>query len=302
MDGVINILKPPGITSAQTVAYLKRKLKVKKIGHTGTLDPEAAGVLPVCIGKATKIVDYIMSEKKEYRVEIHFGIKTSTQDVYGDIIQKKDVNICKIQVEKVLEKFIGEIEQVPPMYSAIRHKGKRLYQLARDGIEVKRLPRKVKIDSIKIFKAIGDTTYLFDVICSKGTYMRTLCDDIGEQLGCGAAMGFLLRTKTGFFKLENAYTLEEVVDSSISERLNEIIVPIDKAINNIGRIQLNEECLNKVINGNKVEYRNILEIDNGQSSDNYSYYRIYIDDKFMGIGYIKEYNDKKFVCIKKLLV
>lgn len=214
MDGVINVLKPPGMTSHDVVAYLRKTLNTKKVGHTGTLDPEAVGVLPVCVGKATRIAEYLTATEKVYRAELILGIKTNTLDIWGEVIEKNKVCFCpsKKEIEMILNNFIGEIEQIPPMFSAIKIGGKNLYELARQGQEIERVPRKITINDIKLINYIPGEypQIIIDVKCSKGTYVRTLCSDIGDALGYGGTMSFLLRKVSGSFKIDESYTLEEI--------------------------------------------------------------------------------------------
>ena len=200
MNGVINIIKNTGMTSFDVVARVRKITKEKKVGHTGTLDPEASGVLPICLGKATKIIDYMMENEKAYRVSFKLGIVTDTYDLEGKIIREKDAsNVGKEEIIRVISNFIGNIKQVPPMYSALKQNGVKLYELARKGIEVKREARDItiyKIENIDIQDEI-----CMDVYCSKGTYIRSLCFDIGEELGVGATMTKLCRIKNGNFTL-----------------------------------------------------------------------------------------------------
>ena len=209
MTGVVCINKPIGKSSHFAVAVIRRITKIKKVGHTGTLDPLATGVLPVCIGReATKLSQLIMDSDKEYRAVLKLGISTTTQDSEGEILSKKEVNVTNEQIEKAVESFVGEISQIPPMYSAIKIDGKKLYELARKGVEVERKPRIVTINYIKILNINGDEVEMV-IGCTKGTYIRTLCNDIGDALGCGGFMKSLVRTKCGGFSIENSITLEE---------------------------------------------------------------------------------------------
>lgn len=214
MDGFINILKPPGMTSHDVVHWLRKLVNIKKIGHAGTLDPDAVGVLPVALGKGTRLLEYILEADKKYRCEIIFGIKTTTQDLSGKITEKNPVEQELLNsAPQQLQNFLGEISQIPPMVSAVRHRGQRLYELARQGKSVERSPRRVIIYELKVIETNFHQepyTMLFDVKCSKGTYIRTLCHDFGELLGCGACLSFLIRSETGGFKLEDAWTLEEI--------------------------------------------------------------------------------------------
>ncbi|MBO5098899.1 MAG: tRNA pseudouridine(55) synthase TruB [Clostridia bacterium] len=209
MTGVVCINKPIGKSSHFAVAVIRRITKIKKVGHTGTLDPLATGVLPVCIGReATKLSQLIMDSDKEYRAVLKLGISTTTQDSEGEILSQKEVNVTNEQIEKAVESFVGEISQIPPMYSAIKIDGKKLYELARKGVEVERKPRIVTINYINILNISGDEVEMV-IGCTKGTYIRTLCNDIGDALGCGGFMKSLVRTKCGGFSIENSITLEE---------------------------------------------------------------------------------------------
>lgn len=209
MTGVVCINKPIGKSSHFAVAVIRRITKIKKVGHTGTLDPLATGVLPVCIGReATKLSQLIMDSDKEYRAVLKLGISTTTQDSEGEILSQKEVNVTNEQIEKTVESFVGEISQIPPMYSAIKIDGKKLYELARKGVEVERKPRIVTINYINILNINGDEVEMV-IGCTKGTYIRTLCNDIGDALGCGGFMKSLVRTKCGGFSIENSITLEE---------------------------------------------------------------------------------------------
>lgn len=209
MTGVVCINKPIGKSSHFAVAVIRRITKIKKVGHTGTLDPLATGVLPVCIGReATRLSQLIMDSDKEYKAVLKLGVSTTTQDSEGEILAQKEVNVTNEQIEKAVESFVGEISQIPPMYSAIKIDGKKLYELARKGVEVERKPRIVTINYINILNISGDEVEML-IGCTKGTYIRTLCNDIGEKLGCGGFMKSLIRTKCGGFSIENSITLEE---------------------------------------------------------------------------------------------
>lgn len=254
MDGILNVLKPPGMTSFDIVAYLRSLLKEKKIGHTGTLDPGAVGVLPVCIGKATKTIEYLTDKDKIYRAELTLGVSTDTQDNFGNVLKVCEVKFSKEQIIDAIKSFVGRYSQVPPMYSAIKIEGKKLYQLAREGITIERKPRDVEIHSINILD-IKENKAVFDVECSKGTYIRTLCSDIGDRLGCGGHMSFLVRTKAGNFGLSDALTLEEIYqlsrDNSISGRLSSI----EDVFKDFDRVDLNGFEAKKALNGAYVELK-----------------------------------------------
>lgn len=210
MDGIFNVLKPPGMTSHDVVGALRKILNMKKIGHGGTLDPLAAGVLPVFAGTATRFLEYAAHEEKSYRAELTFGIRTDTGDTEGKIVARSPVRpLDQEEIEAALASFRGEGTQIPPMYSAISVKGTKLYKLARQGIEVERKPRPITLFTLEEVDYTGDTL-VFDVTCSKGTFIRTLCEDIAVKLGMEGTMSFLLRRSAGVFRLEDAHTLQEI--------------------------------------------------------------------------------------------
>lgn len=257
MDGVLNILKPPGMTSHDVVAYIRRLLATKKVGHTGTLDPDVAGVLPVCIGKATRIVDYLTDRDKEYRGEITFGIVTDTADIAGVVTKTCDASdLTKSRVEEIMNGFIGAQQQIPPMVSAVKVNGKKLYQYAREGLEIPREPRQIFIRQLKIIKVEGFGTshpkVLFHVVCSKGTYIRTLCADIGDMAGCGATMSYLLRTRSGAFTIDQALTLEEINDFALAGTIDKYMMPVSRALTGIPKVVIFDELAAKVKNGNRI--------------------------------------------------
>ena len=209
LDGMLNIRKEAGYTSHDVVAKLRRILGMKRIGHAGTLDPAAVGVLPVALGKATKLVDLISDRKKSYEAVLRLGVITDTQDMTGTILETRPVEADDAGVRKAAASFVGEVEQIPPMYSAVRVGGKHLYELARQGIVTERKPRKVVFYSIDVI-SVELPLVKISVTCSKGTYIRTLCHDIGEKLGCGGCMESLVRTRVGDFLIEDSLTLAEV--------------------------------------------------------------------------------------------
>lgn len=210
MDGIFNVLKPPGMTSHDVVGALRKILQMKKIGHAGTLDPMAAGVLPVFTGNATRFLEYAAHHEKSYRAELTFGCRTDTGDTEGKVIAKSPVHTLPLsQVQAALDTFVGHTMQIPPMYSAISVNGKKLYKLARQGIEIARPARPIFIPELTIVDYTG-AQLVFDVTCSKGTFIRTLCEDIARKLGMEGTMSFLLRRRAGAFTLENAHLLEEI--------------------------------------------------------------------------------------------
>lgn len=250
--GILNIYKEKGYTSHDVVNIVRKKLNRIKTGHTGTLDPDATGVLPICLGKATKISEYIASDIKEYKATVRLGQKTTTQDTSGDIIEEKEVSVSKKEIENVVSSFLGENKQIPPMYSAIKINGKKLYELAREGKEIERKQRTIQIFNIKINKFLDEKNFEITVLCSKGTYIRTLCNDIGEKLGCGACMANLIRTRTGNFYLKNAIKLNELDEILKNDCLNKILVPIENVLESYKKIIVLENANKFLYNGNKI--------------------------------------------------
>lgn len=258
MNGILNFLKPPGMTSHDAVAVVRRVLWTKKVGHTGTLDPQAAGVLPICVGQATRIVELLQEDRKTYRAELTLGITTDTQDRWGTVVSEHPVSVSDQQLAEALAHFTGEILQIPPMFSALKVDGQKLCDLARKGITVERLPRPQTIHEIRLIRFDGQKA-LIDVVCSKGTYIRTLCHDIGGYLGCGGVMSFLLRTATGAFAIQNSITLEELRASESPETAAKWLIPIDKAFAGIPRLDLKEEWITMIRNGVTANFARFLK-------------------------------------------
>ena len=229
MDGVLNIRKEKGYTSFDVVAKLRGILHMKKIGHTGTLDPEAEGVLPVVLGKATKLVDLLTEKQKTYEALLHLGLETDTQDMTGTVLEEKPVEVTKEEVRTVIRSFLGEQQQIPPMYSALKVDGKKLYELAREGKTVERKPRAVQFYEIEI-KKIELPYVRFSVTCSKGTYIRTLCHDIGQKLGCGGCMEELLRSRVGRYSLFESHTLAQVEAAVADGTVQDMIDPVEAVL------------------------------------------------------------------------
>ena len=225
-DGIINVYKEKGYTSHDVVARMRGILKMKKIGHTGTLDPEAEGVLPVCLGKGTKLCDLFTDKDKTYEAVLLLGYSTDTQDMTGKILSRQEVNIHEEQLQEVIRSFAGEYMQIPPMYSALKVNGKKLYELARQGREVERQPRPVHIYEIEVLKMDLPRVHM-RISCSKGTYIRTLCHDIGSELGCGGCMESLLRTRVGRFRLEESLKLDEIEELVRSGTFENAVTPVD---------------------------------------------------------------------------
>ncbi|HAJ33978.1 MAG TPA: tRNA pseudouridine(55) synthase TruB [Candidatus Atribacteria bacterium] len=262
MNGILNIFKPKGISSYQVVKEVRNILDISKAGHTGTLDPFASGVLLICIGQATKIAEFLVGMKKHYQGEMILGISTDSQDSEGKIIQKREVktDINEKRIKDIFRKYEGTISQMPPMFSAAHYKGKRLYHLARKGIEVKRNPKKVKIYQLNLinFAQKVNPIVKFEVVCSKGTYVRTLCNDIGDELGCGAHLSNLVRKKVGNFSIEDSLNLEELKkEKALGKRY---LISIDSALEELNKITLKNEAIKTVLNGGVITSEQIVEI------------------------------------------
>ena len=261
-NGIINIHKEAGFTSHDVVAKMRGILKQKKIGHTGTLDPQATGVLPVCLGSGTKLCDMLTDRDKEYVAELLLGVSTDTQDTTGEILRECPVEALEAQVREAVLGFVGDYEQIPPMYSALKVDGKKLYELARVGKEVERKARPVVIHEIEILDMALPVVKL-RVVCSKGTYIRTLCADIGEKLGCGGAMQSLVRTRVGQFGLSEAITLTELERLRDEGRVREVLVPVDSLFADCPAMRVKSERARLLENGNRLEERFVEAVETG---------------------------------------
>lgn len=261
LNGIINIYKEKNYTSHDVVNIVRKTLNKVKTGHTGTLDPQAEGVLPICIGKATKIADYIASDIKEYIAEIKFGITTSTQDSTGDIIEKKDVLCSNEEILNAVLSFKGEYMQTPPMYSALKVNGKKLYEIAREGKIIERKKRLINIYNIELLNFIQTDKALIKVLCSKGTYIRTLCNDIGEKLNCGAHMSSLIRTRAGNFYIKDSIKLDEFKKLVQNGKTSQYLQPIDRVLHDYKKIIVNKNMNKLLYNGNKINLNDIFGND-----------------------------------------
>jgi tRNA pseudouridine55 synthase len=318
INGVINVYKTKGFTSHDVVAKLRGILGQKKIGHTGTLDPEATGVLPVCLGSATKLCDMLTEKKKEYVAKVRLGVVTDTQDMTGTVVKEHPVDISEEALLEALAGFVGSYDQIPPMYSAIKINGKKLYELARAGKEVERKPRRVEIEAITL-EEIALPCLTIRVNCSKGTYIRTLCHDLGQRLGCGAAMEELERTRSGQFGLDTALTLEEIearvkaageeeatsrvkpTAAEIASRLGEYLIPVDRMFEAYPALFLLPEAERLIQNGNSFYVNHVRPECLPRTPEEDSPYRVYIGDKvFMGI-YEYRKREKRFVPVKMFI-
>lgn len=296
IDGIINVYKERGFTSHDVVAKLRGILKQKRIGHTGTLDPEAEGVLPVCLGKATKVCELLADRDKVYRAVLFLGRKTDTQDFTGSILEERPVTCTEPEISSCIRRFIGEQEQIPPMYSALKVGGRRLYELARQGIEVERKPRRITVHQITA-EEIRIPEITMTVACSKGTYIRTLCHDIGEALGCGGCMKTLLRTKAGPFEIRDSVRLETVRQYYEEGRLAELVRSTDSLFRHLDALTLSADAERLVRNGNQLS-RDFLQ---GRRFEDGERVRIYSGEGvFLAIYRWREQNE--CLCAEKMFL
>ncbi len=288
IEGVIVVNKPKDWTSHDVVAKLRTAYGVKRIGHTGTLDPMATGVLPICIGKATRMIEYYDEDIKSYHATMKLGQISDTLDITGQILEQRAfAHISEDDILKAFEGYKGWIEQIPPKFSAIRINGQRAYDLARNNQEFEIKARKVFIKDIQISSIdLQDGIISFDVWCSKGTYIRTICDDIGRALGCGAIMTELCRTSSGFFALSESTELQAILDMSDEER-RALVLPIDKTLTNLGIVELNDDRVKFFLNGNesgRIGY---------SITKNAKIYRVYNKGLFLGTASIDDKGELK---------
>ena len=296
-NGILNINKPEGWTSQDVVAKLRGRLHIRRVGHTGTLDPMATGVLPVCFGKATRIIEYYDDDFKTYEAEMKLGMVTDTLDITGTVLETKPVDVSEEDVIQAIDSFRGWITQIPPKYSALKVNGKPLYKYAREGVEVEIKSRKIYVADIQpVEVTLGENRILFRVTCSKGTYIRTICDDIGKKLGCGGTMTALQRTQSGCFRVEDARTLPEILEMT-DEELERCVIPMDETLVHLGRIELKSmESVPFYYNGREIDtgYVNVLASpavpealqEGSRLADKY---RVYDPEgKFLGISSLRE--------------
>lgn len=274
-NGIIIIDKPAGWTSMDVCAKLRGMFREKRIGHAGTLDPMATGILPVFVGRATRAVEFTEDYDKEYVAGIRLGVVTNTQDTTGEVLEQRPVEVSRQDVEQVLERFRGPIDQIPPMYSAIKIGGKKLYELARKGKEVERKPRRITIQELELLEQVSENEYILRVSCSKGTYVRTLCHDIGQCLGCGAAMSSLRRTRVGPFR--EGVTLEQVQQAADAQDAARLLAPVDGCFAQFPAVTASErECSRFIRNGTPYS----CDKDDGK-------YRVYSPDgAFLMLGQV----------------
>jgi tRNA pseudouridine55 synthase len=252
VNGILNLDKPAGLTSHDCVARVRKALRIKRIGHAGTLDPMATGALPLCIGQATRISEYLMNGRKTYRAEVAFGAETDSQDATGEFLRTFDASgLRREDLEAARLRFVGDLLQIPPMVSAVHHEGRRLYELARQGIEVEREPRPVTVYDLRILSFTEGATPRaeIEVACSSGTYVRTLAHDIGQALGCGAFLSSLRRTASGGFAAEDALPLEEVETAARAGKLASRLISMREALRNYPEFLLSEEQAEEIRHG-----------------------------------------------------
>ena len=295
MDGIINVRKEKGFTSFDVVAKLRGILKMKKIGHTGTLDPDAEGVLPVCIGKATRVCDLLTDKDKVYEAVMLLGKETDTQDMTGTILKESEVNFSIEEVKQCIESFVGEYAQIPPMYSALKVGGKKLYELAREGKTVERKARNVMIHSIKIL-CVDLPRVEMEVSCSIGTYIRTLCHDIGEKLGVGGCMESLLRVQVGRFVLADSLRLSEIQKAKEDGNLEKILQSIDSVFEQYRAVWIRPDQEKRLQNGNSFR-----KPDRSQNYDDQEMVRVYDSNGHFAAVYRYVEKDHEFRIVKMFL-
>lgn len=289
MDGVINIFKPKGMTSHDIVSNLRKILKTKRIGHTGTLDPNASGVLPICIGKGTRVAEYLLDIDKEYISELTLGIRTDTQDSDGAVIDYSNNSTSEEKIRRVVKNYIGNIQQLPPMYSALKYKGKKLYELAREGKTVERKHRDITIYDLNILNIEDNKRILFQTKCSRGTYIRTLCDDIGMDLGTYGYMSYLIRVAVGSFNIQDSYSIDYIKTLN-KEDITKILIPMDRALEHMDLINIRDDLYSKLINGVLIRMDEQEQLSIGKPL------RVYCKDTFIGIGSIIAKDS--YLCLK----
>ena len=293
INGIINVYKEAGYTSHDVVARLRGIVKQKKIGHTGTLDPDAVGVLPVCFGNATKLCDMLTDKSKEYEACMLLGVTTDTLDMGGQILSESKVELSEEAVKEAIMSFVGGYEQIPPMYSALKVNGKKLYELAREGKEIERKPRHVDIPSIEIVSMVLPEV-AFKVSCSKGTYIRSLCADIGDKLGCGAAMKSLKRTRVGSFLVEDSLTLAQIEEAMAKSCIDDYVLASDAVFMDYLGATVKPEFDKVLANGNKLIFPQ-LELEENRLVQDGEMVRIYSSQNVFSGVYVYE---KAAGCLK----
>lgn len=288
MNGILCVNKPQDFTSFDVVAKLRGILKIKRLGHGGTLDPMATGVLPVFVGTSTKACDIMPDNTKSYRAGFRLGQSADTQDITGKILAESDMSVSKELLLDTLPLFTGKIMQIPPMYSAVQVNGKRLYDLARLGIEVERTPREIQVDGLSLEEYDPETREgVLSIYCSKGTYIRTIISDIGEKIGCGGIMTSLVRTSSSGFTLADCYTFEEIQKARDEDRLEELILPVERVFEKLPKLKLGEAQTRMYRNGVKLDLARVYNIREGEDT-----YAVYGNDgAFIGTAYADRENN-----------
>lgn len=287
MNGIICVNKPPGFTSFDVIAKLRGIMKIRRLGHGGTLDPMATGVLPVFVGTATKACDIMPDNTKSYHAGFKLGQVTDTQDITGEVITSSGMPVSCDALKAVIPDFVGDIMQLPPMYSAVQVNGQRLYDLARQGVEVERTPRQIHVDRLILTEYNENTREgVLEIYCGKGTYIRTIINDIGEKLGCGGIMTSLVRTSSGGFTLDECFTMEEIQQAADENRLEELILPIERVFSSLPKLRLNEVQTRMYKNGVKLDISRVHHIK--PDTELYSVYGF--DGGFIGTAFADHEN------------
>jgi tRNA pseudouridine55 synthase len=278
VNGVLLLDKPLGYSSNQALQKIKWLYQAEKAGHTGTLDPLATGLLPICLGEATKFAQYLTDADKSYIATIKLGVTTTTGDAEGEVVESRPVDVTRQRFEGVCQQFLGEISQVPPMYSALKHEGKALYEYARKGMEIERKARQVQIMEIATLRFEGSVAEIA-VTCSKGTYIRTLAEDIGRELACGAHLIALRRTATAGYELNEAYTLDQIEAMTLEQR-DKNLMPVDSAIDDLPKVELSEDQAYYLLQGQAIWKAGKVPAGDCRLYDQ--------EDRFIGLGYLQD--------------
>ena len=280
MEGIVPLLKPPGLSSSDCVVDIRRLFGEKRVGHLGTLDPGAAGILPVCVGRAVRLFDFLVDKDKTYRFELVLGSATDTQDSFGREVEKGPRDIDASGLESVLPRFLGSIEQLAPAYSALKSNGKKMYDLALQGKDVPEKRRPVTISSLKMLRQEGEGRYLMEMTCSRGTYVRTVCHDIGHALGSCGHMGALLRVRSGPFSVDHSYTMDDLKTMKEAGSLPEALISCEVALEQYPSLELPDDRLIPTKNGLETDLRNGMKLTDGAV-------RLYCGGLFLGIGRVE---------------
>ncbi len=284
-SGVVNVLKPPGMSSHGVVNALRKIFDTKKVGHTGTLDPGAAGVLPICIGKATRLSEYLVEKQKVYYAHIVFGTSTNTYDNYGTVTETSDKIVDIEEITKATQQFVGDITQLIPAFSAKKVNGEKLYDLARNGNEIIDLTKNIHINAIEVLCMLSPNIFLLKIDCGVGTYIRSICHELGKSIGVPAHMGALVRTKSGDFEIEKAYTIDELKLRKEADCLNNTVISMENALLNYPAIHVNSEYEIYVKNGRKIPI-DMAVID--KDTLNKNVYKCYCNGVFYGVASLEE--------------